>query len=123
MKCTGCTRHLGHYGPCAGSAPLGATAKHTPTGFKADAGKPDYALLPPRAVEFVVRVLTFGSAKYGPHQWRHVEGRKTRYLSAALRHMFARLRGEVCDLESGEPHLAHAACCLLFLLDEEDATP
>lgn len=106
----------------AGECVYGSTTTGAPTGRKADAGKPDYALLPPRAVESVVRVLSFGAAKYGAQNWRHVEGRKTRYLSAALRHMFARLRGEVCDLESGEPHLAHAACCLLFLLDEEDAT-
>ena len=111
----GCMLKRGHWGVCARAAPA-------PTGTKADAGKPDYSLLPPRAVDSVVRVLSFGSRKYGAENWRHVEGRKTRYLSAALRHVFARMRGEQNDAESGESHLAHAACCLLFLLDEEDGS-
>jgi hypothetical protein len=40
----------------------------------------------------------------------------SRLLDAALRHTFTFADGEDIDEESGESHLAHAACCLLFAL-------
>ena len=88
-------------------------------GRKDDAGKRRMDLLPPLAVEAVADVLTFGAAKYGPDNWRMVDGRHWRYHAAALRHVFAWARGERSDPETGQHHLAHAACCLLFLLEEE----
>lgn len=39
-----------------------------------------------------------------------------RLLAAALRHLSAWARGQDTDTESGLPHLAHAACCVLMLL-------
>lgn len=33
--------------------------------------------------------------------------------------MWSWVAGERCDPETGESHLAHAACCLLFLLVHE----
>lgn len=86
---------------------------------KHDGGKPDLALWPPRAFESVGRVLTYGIKKYAPGNWRKVNELR-RYYSAALRHLFARLRGERLDSESGLPHLAHAVCCLAFLLELEE---
>lgn len=64
----------------------------------------------------VARVLTFGAAKYGPNNWQNVKPFADRYYAALLRHLFA---SEHVDPESGLSHLAHAACCALFLLSDE----
>lgn len=83
---------------------------------KTDAGKNRLGLLPPYATEAVGRVLTFGAQKYAPGNWRRVDDR-SRYVDAALRHVFAFMRGKEVDAESGEHHLAHAVCCLMFLME------
>lgn len=88
-------------------------------GRKYDTGKPDYTLLPWDAVEEIVKVLDFGARKYARDNWKHVEGAETRYLAAALRHITAHARGEKDDHETGISHLAHAGCCILFLLSLE----
>lgn len=59
-------------------------------------------------------VLAYGAKKYGPRNWEHGIV-YTRYIAAAQRHLYAHLSGELLDPETGLPHLAHAACCLLFL--------
>ena len=84
---------------------------------KDDAGKVDLSLLPFAALEGVARVLEFGAAKYAPHAWRHVEDGHHRYVNAALRHLHAHAKGELNDPETGLPHLAHAACSILFALE------
>lgn len=86
-------------------------------GVKHDTGKPDMTLVPTLAIEQMVRVMEFGAQKYGRDNWRHVQGAERRYLAASLRHIFAHLRGELRDAESGEPHLAHALTCLAFVLE------
>lgn len=84
---------------------------------KADTGKCALELLPFAAMEQVGQVLTFGAAKYAPHNWRFGRGLAwSRLLGAALRHLVAWGRGEDTDAETGYNHLAHAACCVLFLL-------
>lgn len=83
---------------------------------KHDDGKPQHSLLPVAALEQVTKVLMHGAAKYGRDNWRRCDDAK-RYEDAALRHLFAHVGGEVTDAESGLPHLAHAACCVLFLLE------
>lgn len=85
-------------------------------GRKYDTGKPDYTLLPWDAVEDIVRVLDFGALKYARDNWRYVDDAEVRYLAAAFRHMAAYARGETHDPETGLSHLAHAGCCILFLL-------
>jgi hypothetical protein len=90
-------------------------------GRKDDRGKARYDLVPPHALDAIARVLEIGARKYAPDNWRFVEGRRWRYFAAAMRHMWAWQRGEAVDPETGEHHLAHAACCVLFLLDEEEA--
>lgn len=84
-------------------------------GRKDDAGKLDWTLLPIEPTEDVIRVLAFGAAKYARDNWRLVPDAKNRYTAAAIRHIVAHQKGEQNDPESGLPHLAHAACCLLFL--------
>lgn len=87
-------------------------------GRKDDNGKTRVDLLPVGALQEVAKVLTFGANKYGANNWQNVAP-KARYYGAALRHLWARARGERIDPESGLPHLAHAACCVLFLLSGE----
>lgn len=88
----------------------------TTIGAKGDAGKLRFDLLPVEGLSAVARVLEYGAKKYGEHNWRHVKRAQARYVAAALRHVFAHVGGEALDPESGEPHLAHAACSILFML-------
>jgi len=91
-------------------------------GRKDDSGKRRWDLLPWRAVGTVVDVLTIGASKYGDENWRHVGRPQERYFAAALRHLTAWVDDEDADPETGLPHLAHAVCCVLFLLAlDEDA--
>lgn len=84
-------------------------------GIKHDAEKVRMDLLDPVAIEQLAAVLTFGAQKYAAHNWR--KGIDFSRLSAAtLRHVFAFMRGEDLDPESGLPHIAHAMCCCMFLL-------
>lgn len=87
-------------------------------GEKYDEGKLRYDLVPPEAMQEYVRVLTFGANKYADRNW---EGgiAYSRLFAAAFRHMFAFLLGERMDPETGISHLAHAICCLNFLLTYE----
>jgi len=85
-------------------------------GKKFDQGKLDFSLVPVNAWKEIVSVLTFGKKKYGADNWKYVADSSSRYYSAALRHVTAWREGEVIDKESGKAHLAHAICCLLFLL-------
>lgn len=86
------------------------------TGIKHDQGKPLWNLLPWKAVEQIVLVLNHGAKKYAPDNWKHVPDARNRYFAALQRHMIQWWEGERLDNESGLPHLAHAGCCLLFLL-------
>lgn len=92
------------------------------TGVKHDSGKPDLSLLSTIATFKVAQVMTFGKQKYSAHNWRGAFA-WSRPAAAALRHIFLWLGGEDKDPESGLSHLAHAACCLMFLLEFEDTHP
>lgn len=89
-------------------------------GSKHDTGKPLMGAVPPNALLAVAKVLTFGAEKYGRDNWRQVESAETRYMDAALRHINAHQRGEAADPESGESHLAHAVCSLMFMLEMQE---
>lgn len=91
-----------------------------PKGFneakKNDAEKIRLELLSVTAMEEIGKVLTFGAKKYDAHNWR--KGMAwSRLLGAALRHLTAYMRGEDLDPETGLSHLAHAGCCIMFLLE------
>lgn len=83
---------------------------------KHDAGKRRWSLLPFGALRQVVDVLEFGAEKYAADAWRSVPHGRTRYYDAAMRHLTEWWTGTATDAESGVHHLAHAACCVLFLL-------
>jgi hypothetical protein len=83
-------------------------------GTKYDDGKDPLWFLDGAVMAGVARVLGFGAKKYSPHNWR--KGMKwSRLYSAAMRHIFKHLDGEKLDPETGESHLDHAICCLMFL--------
>lgn len=85
-------------------------------GVKYDGGKPQWSLVPFKAMTEVVEVLTYGANKYSPDNWCKVPNAKRRYVDAGFRHFSAYASGEKKDPETGYSHLAHAMCCLLFLL-------
>tara|TARA_R110000851_G_C12919746_1_gene550164 strand:- start:305 stop:613 length:309 start_codon:yes stop_codon:yes gene_type:complete len=89
------------------------------SGMKYDGDKPRYDLEQVRATEEVIKVLTFGANKYADDNWRLVENAKKRYLSASRRHLASFSLDETHDKESGLHHLAHAICCLNFILEIE----
>jgi hypothetical protein len=86
------------------------------TGIKHDQQKPRWSLLPAGTVAQVVAVLEFGAGKYAPDNWKHVENARQRYYDALMRHVQAWWHGERQDPETDLHHLAHAGCCILFLL-------
>lgn len=91
-------------------------------GVKADGGKMQPRLLMqsmPNAVKEICEVLTYGANKYTPDNWKKVEG--DRYTDALYRHLLAYHAGEQVDSETKKHHLAHAACCILFLLEKQNA--
>lgn len=102
--------------------PLAVWEERREAGLKFDDGKPAMALLDPYAMEQLSRVLSFGAKKY--ESWNWAGGiAYSRLISAALRHIFAFLRREDTDPESGLPHLAHALCCLMFCLSMTQRRP
>lgn len=92
------------------------TPLDTDAGLKYDSSKPDYSLLSSVAIDELSKVLTFGKQKYAAHNWR--KGIQiSRLVAAALRHLFALLRGETYDPETGLQHAAHAMCCCMFIIE------
>jgi len=85
-------------------------------GIKYDGEKLRYDLMPCGPLAAIVRVLTFGAQKYEDDNWKSVPEARRRYMAACFRHLEAWRGGETYDPETGENHLAHAACCLVFLI-------
>lgn len=83
-------------------------------GNKADTGKSPCELLSPVAMLATADVLAVGAKKYAPNNWR--KGLAwSRVIGAILRHLFAFMRGEDLDAETGLPHIDHLACEVMFL--------
>ena len=92
------------------------------TALKFDQDKLPLHLLSTEAMNQTAAVLKFGAIKYAEHNWR--KGFNwSRPISAALRHITAFNNGEDTDPESGLSHLAHAACCIMFLLEFQKTHP
>jgi hypothetical protein len=81
-----------------------------------DGAKPPLAMLPWAGIREVAHVQAYGHKKYGDfHNFRKgIE--VSRNLSCAVRHISDFMDGQDLDSESGRNHLAHAACRLLFTL-------
>jgi hypothetical protein len=91
---------------------------YTPVGIKNDQDKykDRWDLLPFDAIEQIVKVYTYGAAKYQPRNWE--KGLAfTRLRAALMRHLVAFFEhNEDNDPEWNLSHLAHAGCCLTMLL-------
>lgn len=83
---------------------------------KHDEGKWRFSLIPMSALLQIIGVLEFGAKKYTQGGWKTVPNAQERYFNACIRHLTAWWDGERNDSESGLSHLAHAGCCILFLL-------
>lgn len=99
-----------------------AIRKQFGTAIKHDQDKLPLHLLSTEAMNQTAAVLKFGAQKYAEHNWRKGFA-WSRPLSAAMRHITAFNAGEDIDPESGLSHLAHAACCIMFLLEFEKTHP
>lgn len=86
------------------------------SGVKYDQTKPRMSLMPDGVLNEVLQVLEYGAAKYSVENWMMVPDAQTRYYDAAHRHIEAWWRCETTDPESGKSHLAHAICCLAFMM-------
>ncbi len=86
---------------------------------KDDDGKLRYDLVPVEALEEIVKVLTFGAGKYKPRNWE--KGFDYGRVYAALeRHMKEWWKNPgALDEDTKLSHLAHAGCCIFFLLTFE----
>ncbi len=83
---------------------------------KYDNGKLEYSLLDRFAVEEIIKVLMYGAHDkgYGSDNWHNCED-PMRYWNACMRHLMS-AREKQLDDESGLYHLAHAGCCIQFML-------
>lgn len=87
-------------------------------GVKHDSGKLPYHLISPWILRALAVILGFGAKKYSARNWE--QGMDwSRVFGALQRHTWAWWEGENVDPETGESHLWHAACCIMFLVDYE----
>lgn len=75
-------------------------------------GKPKLGLLFGDSLSDIAFVREFGNDRYGPTDWKEVEG--IEYIHASLRHIYKHLGGELLDSESNQSHLAHAMASLML---------
>lgn len=101
---------------------LGIVQSNDVGGRKADEAKDPLDLLSPIALTQMAKVMAFGAKKYNRDNWRKGIA-FTRIIGAALRHTLAYLGGENKDPETGLSHVAHLACCAMFLLEYEVTHP
>lgn len=87
-----------------------------PKALTNDTDKPPLATLPWKALREVAMVQAYGAQKYAPYNWK--KGLEiTRNASCAIRHIADYLDGRDIDDESKRHALAHAACRVLFMLE------
>ena len=83
---------------------------------KHDENKVDPTMITWEMIEVVSKVRMYGAKKYGRDNFKRTGFKYTRSLAAVLRHIYAILRGEWLDPESGLPHAGHAICGLEHLI-------
>ena len=84
-------------------------------GKRFNKGKLRWSLLPLWLLEGVVKVLMFGSKKYGDFNWQKGMPISEVYESCQ-RHLVKFMQGQDIDEESGERHIDHAICNLIIIL-------
>lgn len=76
-------------------------------------GKLKWSYIDFKSLESMVRVMMKGAEKYEPFNWQ--KGLDlNEVLESLARHLFALMRGEINDPESGEHHMAHVMCNAMF---------
>lgn len=95
--------------------------QHQP-GAKLDAGKTLAGVLLDfgNALERVARVGTFGAEKYTRGGWQSVTNGAQRYEDALMRHLLELRNLNGCDLQTGMPHLWHAAWNILAIIELQE---
>jgi len=93
--------------------------KKKPAGLHKDAGKSQVESISPRALLLLGDVLTYGCRKYAKFNWT-AGINVTQIYASTLRHLLKWYNGEDLDDESSLPHLAHALCDAMFLLEYMD---
>lgn len=122
LGCSGSVTDGGHF---CGLHQFHPNEKLVPAGTKkADEGKVRFDLLDdgcPNALLLIAQVMTWAVEVkgYEAGSWKDVPEASRRYRAALARHRNAIARGEVNDPESGYPHWAHVACCVIFLIELE----
>ena len=82
--------------------------------LKKDEGKPPISLIPYEFIEGVSEILAFGVGKYSRYGWAQgIEWH--RILDGIYRHVGKWEKGINFDEDTGQSHLLHAACGLMFL--------
>ena len=91
-------------------------------GIKFDTEKNRMELFPPLAQRRISEIMTFGAQKYAAWNWaKGLE--QSRLYGALQRHLTAWYMGEELDPETGKPHLWHAGCCMMFLIETAELRP
>ena len=83
---------------------------------KDNLGKPPIDLMSSKAIIAIAEVMGYGARKYKPHNWR-LGLSWSQTFASMQRHLLAWNDGQDIDPESGLPHLAHAGCQLMYLLE------
>lgn len=105
------------YIPPEAASVVEGVGKDAPTTTNAHGGKQSACpcrcdLLPAHAVLAVAKVLKRGADKYGENNWHLISAAEN--VNHALTHLLAMLAGDGSD-----DHLEHAACRILFALDQK----
>jgi len=90
------------------------TVTKTEQADRYNTGKLDWSLVDFEALQPMVRVLMKGAEKYSPDNWKRGLPMKDMF-SSLMRHMVAFMSGQDNDAETGESHLGHALCNLMFM--------
>lgn len=90
-------------------------------GFKKDEGKPRYELIYSGFLRGLALKMAWAiKNKYPANNWQKVKHGRQRYYGALMRHVHDYRDGEWLDKETGLPHLAAAAFCIMCLWWYED---
>jgi len=83
-------------------------------------GKAPMHLIPAGPMVDVAEAMRNGASKYGPYNWREIGVQGSIYVSATKRHIDAWFDSREENAEDSDVHhLAHAAACLLILMDSQ----
>lgn len=96
-----------------------SAAVETKKGLKFDDDKARMDLISPSTLDALGIVLGYGAKKYGDRNWEQGIN-YGRVYAGVQRHLIAWWDRECVDRESELPHLWHALCGIMFLVEYED---